>query len=173
MIGHGRRKIIHFGVTAHPTSPWVVQQLRDAFPEEPAPRFLIYDNDSIFSERVTESIKKLGIEPQRTALSESEPPNLSIEKNAGSVVFDFRNPQSPVRIREGLTAKTPRNRGVFSDCSRLRARSLCDGRLSGGASDIRTLSILWRFGESIANPNRVTWRPRNSNSPYGSRNFCR
>ena len=67
VIGHGRREIIHFGVTAHPTSPWVVQQLREAFPEESAPGFLIYDNDSIFSERVTESIKNLGIEPQRTA----------------------------------------------------------------------------------------------------------
>ncbi len=37
VIGHGRREIIHFGVTAHPTSPWVVQQLREAFPEESAP----------------------------------------------------------------------------------------------------------------------------------------
>jgi hypothetical protein len=48
VIGHGRREILHFGVTAHPTSPGVVQHLRDAFPEESAPRFLIYDNDSIF-----------------------------------------------------------------------------------------------------------------------------
>ena len=68
VISHGRREILHFGVTPHPTSPWVVQQLRDAFPEESAPRFLIYDNDSIFSDRVTESIKNIGIEPQRTAL---------------------------------------------------------------------------------------------------------
>ncbi len=67
VIGHGRRKIIHFGVTAHLTSPWLVQQLREAFSEESAPGFLIYDNDSIFSERVTESIKNPGIEPQRTA----------------------------------------------------------------------------------------------------------
>jgi transposase InsO family protein len=67
VISHGRREIIHFGVTEHPTSPWVVQQLREAFPEESAPRFLIYDNDSIFSERVTESIKSIGIEPRRTA----------------------------------------------------------------------------------------------------------
>ena len=67
VIGHGRRDVIHFGVTAHPTSPWVVQQLREAFPEESAPRFLIDDNDSIFSERVTESIKNIGIEPRRTA----------------------------------------------------------------------------------------------------------
>jgi hypothetical protein len=54
-------------VTAHPTTPWVVQQLREAFPDETTPRFLIYDDDSIFSERVTESIKNIGIEPQRTA----------------------------------------------------------------------------------------------------------
>jgi putative transposase len=67
VIGHGRREILHFGVIAHPTSSWVMQQLREAFPNDAAPRFLIYDNDSIFSERVTESIKKIGIELQRTA----------------------------------------------------------------------------------------------------------
>jgi transposase InsO family protein len=66
-IGHGLREIIHCGITAHPTSPWVVQQLREAFPDDTAPRFLIYDNDSIFSERVTASIENLGIEPRRTA----------------------------------------------------------------------------------------------------------
>jgi hypothetical protein len=55
VIGHGRREIIHFGVTAHPTSPWFVQELREAFPDNTSPRFLIYDNDSIFSERATES----------------------------------------------------------------------------------------------------------------------
>ncbi len=54
-------------MTAHPTSPWVAQQLREAFPDSTTPRFLIYDNDSIFSDRVTESIKNMGIEPQRTA----------------------------------------------------------------------------------------------------------
>ena len=67
VIGHGRREIIHFGVTARPTSSWVMQQLRETFPDDTSPRFLIYDNDSIFSDRVTESIKNLGIGPQRTA----------------------------------------------------------------------------------------------------------
>jgi transposase InsO family protein len=67
VIGHGRRKIIHFGVTEHPTSSWVMQQLREAFPDETAPRFLICDNDSIFSNRVTEMIDQIGIEPRRTA----------------------------------------------------------------------------------------------------------
>ena len=67
VIDHGRREIIHFAVTAHPTAPWVVQQLREGFPNDTAPRFLIYDNDSIFSERVTQTIEYLGIEPKRTA----------------------------------------------------------------------------------------------------------
>lgn len=31
-IGHDRRRILHFNVTEHPTSAWVVQQLRQAFP---------------------------------------------------------------------------------------------------------------------------------------------
>jgi hypothetical protein len=68
--------------------------------------------------------------------SEFEPPNLATEKNTGNGVFDARNPQSPVRIREGLTAKTPRNRGDFSGCARVRAGSLCNSRLNGGGHSL-------------------------------------
>jgi len=46
VIGHDRRKILHFNVTKHPTSMWIVQQLRQAFPFEQAPRFLIFDRDA-------------------------------------------------------------------------------------------------------------------------------
>src|ERR1019366_4792976 len=46
VISHGRRRILHFNVTKHPTSLWVVQQLREAFPFELAPRFLIFDRDA-------------------------------------------------------------------------------------------------------------------------------
>ncbi len=42
VIGHGRRKIIHFGVTGHPTSLWVMRQLRESFPNDTSPRFLVY-----------------------------------------------------------------------------------------------------------------------------------
>jgi putative transposase len=65
VIGHGRREIIHFGVTAHPTSHWVVQQLREAFPNETAPRFLICDNDSMFSDRVTQMIDQRTLASRR------------------------------------------------------------------------------------------------------------
>jgi putative transposase len=39
IIGHDRRRILHFNVTRHPTSVWIVQQLREAFPYEPARKF--------------------------------------------------------------------------------------------------------------------------------------
>jgi hypothetical protein len=67
VIGHGRREILHFGVTDHPTSSWVIQQLREAFLDDTAPRFLIFDNDSIFADRVAASIQNLGMESRRTA----------------------------------------------------------------------------------------------------------
>src|SRR2546430_5925660 len=41
IIGHDRRRILHFNVTRHPTSAWIVQQLREAFPYEPPTKFLI------------------------------------------------------------------------------------------------------------------------------------
>jgi len=66
-IDHGRRRILHFNVTANPVAHWVVQQLRNAFPDDPSHRFLIYDNDAIFSADVTRSIIGFGIDPKRTA----------------------------------------------------------------------------------------------------------
>ncbi len=52
VIVHGRRHIVHFNATFHPTSAWVMQQLREAFPYDTAPRYLVFDRDSIFSPEV-------------------------------------------------------------------------------------------------------------------------
>jgi putative transposase len=46
VISHDRRRILHFNVTKHPTSLWIVQQLREAFPFGSAPRFVIFDRDA-------------------------------------------------------------------------------------------------------------------------------
>ena len=67
VIDHGRRRVLHFNVTANPTSQWVVQQLREAFPRGPALRYLIYDNDSIFSAEVKKAIERFQLVPKRTA----------------------------------------------------------------------------------------------------------
>ena len=42
VISHDRRKILHFNVTKHPTSMWIVQQLGQAFPFDSAPQLLIF-----------------------------------------------------------------------------------------------------------------------------------
>jgi len=83
-IDHGRRRVIHFDVTAHPAASWVIQQLRDAFPGHPAHRYLIFDNDAIFSTDVAQSIRSFGIHPRRTAL-QSPWQNGTAERFVGSV----------------------------------------------------------------------------------------
>jgi hypothetical protein len=48
VVAHDRRRILHLGVTAHPTAEWTAQQLWEAFPWETAPRYLLRDRDRIF-----------------------------------------------------------------------------------------------------------------------------
>ncbi len=67
IIGNDRRKNLHFNVTEHPTSQWVVQQLREAFPEETAPKYLILDRDKNFGGDVTEILNSLGSRVIRTS----------------------------------------------------------------------------------------------------------
>src|ERR1017187_4874706 len=61
VLAHDRRRIVHFGVTAHPTAEWTVQQLREAFPWDTAPRYLLRDRDSIFGRDFVTQVKAMGI----------------------------------------------------------------------------------------------------------------
>jgi len=67
IIDHARRKIVHFKITEHPTAEWVIQQLKDAFPFESAPNYLIFDRDCIFSSRVKQFITNMGTKPKVTS----------------------------------------------------------------------------------------------------------
>jgi transposase InsO family protein len=67
VIDHGRRSIIHFNVTTNPTAQWVIQQLRESFPDNSVSRYLIYDNDSIFSDEVKDAVESFGMRAKRTA----------------------------------------------------------------------------------------------------------
>jgi transposase InsO family protein len=68
VIEHGRRKILHCNVTRHPTADWVVQQLREAFPEAGPYRYVILDRDSKFDADVITFLKATGLKPKRTSV---------------------------------------------------------------------------------------------------------
>ncbi len=61
VLAHDRRRLLHFNVTAHPTGEWTAQQLRDAFPWDTAPRYLLRDRDRIFGDPFTQKVKQMGI----------------------------------------------------------------------------------------------------------------
>jgi transposase InsO family protein len=66
VIDHSRRKILHFNVTSHPTAGWVVQQLREAFPDSVRHRYVVLDRDAKFSPEVLDFLDSSGIKPIRT-----------------------------------------------------------------------------------------------------------
>jgi len=68
VIGHNRRRILHCNVTRHPTAAWVSQQLREAFPFDSAPRYLIFDREHTFQGEVLETARSLGVKPIRIAI---------------------------------------------------------------------------------------------------------
>lgn len=61
VLAHDRRRILHFHVTAHPTAEWTAQQLREAFPWDTAPRYLLRDRDRIFGDNFVEQVKAMDI----------------------------------------------------------------------------------------------------------------
>jgi len=68
VIEHGRRRILHFNVTRHPTTEWVVQQLREALPEAGKLRYVILDRDATFNGDVLAFLKATGLNPKRTSI---------------------------------------------------------------------------------------------------------
>jgi hypothetical protein len=47
---HGRRQILWFGVTTHPTAEWIANQITEACGWEQAPRYLVRDRDRAYGE---------------------------------------------------------------------------------------------------------------------------
>jgi transposase InsO family protein len=61
------RRVVHVGVTRHPTDAWVAQQLREATPFGAHPPYLIRDNDSKFGPAFARVAEASGITVVRTA----------------------------------------------------------------------------------------------------------
>jgi putative transposase len=67
VIGHDRRKILHFNVTRNPNALWVAQQFREAWAYKHPHRFLLFDRDSKFGADVVSAVRDIGSQPTRTA----------------------------------------------------------------------------------------------------------
>ena len=67
VISHSRRRILHFNATEHPTTAWIGQQLREAFPDDTAPRYLILDRDRKYEGEASEILRSLSCDLIRTA----------------------------------------------------------------------------------------------------------
>jgi transposase InsO family protein len=61
-ITHGRRELVHFAVTAHPTAAWVWQQLIEATPWNRQPQHLVRDRDRVYGSDFTARARAIGIE---------------------------------------------------------------------------------------------------------------
>jgi putative transposase len=86
ILAHDRRRVVHVAVTAHPTAAWTVQQLREAFPWDQAPRFLVRDRDHAF-DGWADTAKAIGIDEVLTA-PRSPWQNAYIERFIGSARRD-------------------------------------------------------------------------------------
>jgi transposase InsO family protein len=67
IVGHGRRQILWFGVTAHPTAEWIANQLTEACGWEQAPRYLIRDRDRAYGEVFIRRLRSMGIRDRPTS----------------------------------------------------------------------------------------------------------
>jgi putative transposase len=72
-LTHERRRIVHFNVTAHPTAEWTAQQLREAFPFEQVPRYLLRDRDGIFGGEFRQVVEAMGIKEVRRFCRRPDP----------------------------------------------------------------------------------------------------
>ncbi|CAA9557829.1 MAG: Mobile element protein [uncultured Thermomicrobiales bacterium] len=78
------RRVVHVGVTRHPTDAWVAQQLRVATPFDQQPTYLIRDNDSKYGPAFARVAAASGIAELRTAYRAPRQ-NAACERFLGSV----------------------------------------------------------------------------------------
>ena len=61
MLGHGRRQLLWFEVTRHPTAEWLARQITEAFPWASAPAYLVRDNGRAYGHVFMSRVRAMGI----------------------------------------------------------------------------------------------------------------
>jgi transposase InsO family protein len=84
VLAHGRRKLVHYAVTAHPADEWMARQIGEAFPWEAAPTYLVRDRDAAYGAVVKRRLRGLGIR-DRPIAPRSPWQNGHVERLIGSI----------------------------------------------------------------------------------------
>jgi putative transposase len=84
VLGHDRRKVIHFEVTENPNQDWLARQMTEAFPWDTAPRYLLRDRDASYGQDFRDRVEAMGIEEVVTA-PRSPWQNPYVERIIGSI----------------------------------------------------------------------------------------
>jgi len=69
VLGHGRRQLLWFEVTRHPTAEWLARQITEAFPWSSAPVYLVRDNDRAYGHVFTSRVRAMGIRDRPISLA--------------------------------------------------------------------------------------------------------
>ena len=70
VLSNERRRVVHFGVSEQPTQEWTMQQMREAFPWDQVPRYVLRDRDAIFGREFAAMTRNMGTEEVLTAPSD-------------------------------------------------------------------------------------------------------
>src|SRR5260370_10722169 len=67
VLGHDRRRIIHFEVTQNPTQVWLARQMTQAFPWDTAPCYLLRDLHASYGQSFRDRVEAMAIKEVVTA----------------------------------------------------------------------------------------------------------
>ncbi len=109
VIALGSRRVVHVGVTRHPTDTWVAQQLREATPFDQRPKYLVRDNDSKYGPAFSRIAASTGFTELRTAYrapGRTQPANASSGASGGKAWTPHCSWARPICGASSASART-------------------------------------------------------------------
>jgi putative transposase len=132
ILGHDRRRVIHFEVTPNPTQIWLARQMTEAFPWDTALRYLLRDRDASYGQAFRDRVRAMGIKEVVTA-ARSPWQNAYVERIIGSIrrecldhviIFDERHLRGVLSSYFIYYHKTRTHLSLDKDCPETRPAHL-------------------------------------------------
>ena len=138
VLAHERRRILHFAVTAHPTAEWTAQQMREAFPWDTVPRYLLRDRDRIFGQEFVKQVRAMG----------------------SNRCCRRRVPRGNVLTSSGSSAQSAASAWITGSCSTSEVCTATSRHSWNITSEPRSLGIEERYSGAATDPAAGVWPDR-------------